>query len=370
MKPVSNGVLSLPIAIVMVLIAFTQPLHYSGDIAIATFQGASMRAGCVLLAAAVYAIWAPVSLAHSGLFTILVALSAWQILGLNALQQPSSGYWLLVLAQALLAQLTVQRLTATQSNYLPQGTVAGLFGIWLLYFWQLLVTVFAVPQVLLPAPSDIVLAILDNARLLAGDFVQTVLKSVVIGYVLGSGLGILSGILIERFPFMQRGFLPLANLTSTIPLVGIAPIAVMWFGFDWPSKAAVIVLVTYFPALVSTLAGLQSTGKLESELMHSYAASPRFTLLALRLPAAMPFIFNALKVNSTLALISAIVAEYFGSPTAGLGFRISAEAARMHMPVVWAAIVVASVVGSGLYALLVRLERRVTFWHPSIRGQA
>lgn len=82
----------------------------------------------------------------------------------------------------------------------------------------------------------------------------------------------------------------------------------------------------------------------------------------------MPFIFNALKVNSTLALISAIVAEFFGSPTAGLGFRISAEAARMHMPIVWAAIVVASVVGSGLYALVARLERRVTFWHPSVRS--
>lgn len=357
MKHLSSGVISLPIAIIMVLVSFTQP-------------DSSLAIGSLLLAAAACAIWLPVSLIQTVLFTALIAVSGWLALDLQTLAQPSAGYWLQVLALALLAQLNVQRLTETSHRYLPQGIVAGLFGLWLLYFWQLLVTVFAVPQVLLPAPSDIVLAILDNARLLAGDFVQTVLKSVIIGYVLGSGLGVLSGILIERFPFMQRGFLPLANLTSTIPLVGIAPIAVMWFGFDWPSKAAVIVLVTYFPALVSTLAGLQSTGKLESELMHSYAASPRFTLLALRLPAAMPFIFNALKVNSTLALISAIVAEYFGSPTAGLGFRISAEAARMHMPIVWAAIVVASVVGSGLYALLVRLERRVTFWHPSIRGQA
>lgn len=370
MKQNTSGALTLSLSIVMTLVAFTQPLHTPADLAVATLQGTSMLAGCLLLAAAVYAIWSPVTLPHTGLFTALVALSGWRVLRLDALEQPSAGYWLLVLALMCLAQHTVQRLTHTESKHLPQGAIAGLFGLWLLYFWQLMVTVFAIPQVLLPAPSDIVLALLDNARLLAGDFVQTVLKSVVIGYVLGSGLGILSGILIERFPFMQRGFLPLANLTSTIPLVGIAPIAVMWFGFDWPSKAAVIILVTYFPALVSTLAGLQSTGKLETELMHSYAASPRFTLLALRLPAAMPFIFNALKVNSTLALISAIVAEYFGSPTAGLGFRISAEAARMHMPVVWAAIVVASVVGSGLYAFLVRLERRVTFWHPSIRGQA
>jgi len=131
----------------------------------------------------------------------------------------------------------------------------------------------------------------------------------------------------------------------------------------------VIVLMTFFPALVSTLAGLQSAGKLERELMHSYAASPNRTLLDLRLPAAMPFIFGALKINATLALIGAIVAEFFGSPTSGLGFRISVEATRMNMPLVWSAIVVASIVGSVLYAVLVRLERRINFWHPSIRSR-
>ncbi len=114
---------------------------------------------------------------------------------------------------------------------------------------------------------------------------------------------------------------------------------------------------------------LDNAGKLERELMHSYAASPNRTLLDLRLPAALPFIFSALKVNATLALIGAIVAEFFGSPTAGLGFRISIEATRMNMPLVWSAIVVASIVGSVMYALLVRLDARINFWHPSIRSQ-
>ena len=93
------------------------------------------------------------------------------------------------------------------------------------------------------------------------------------------------------------------------------------------------------------------------------------TLLDLRLPAAMPFLFSALKINATLALIGAIVAEFFGSPTVGLGFRISTEAARMNMALVWGAIVVAAVTGSLAYALLVLLERRVAFWHPSIRAE-
>jgi NitT/TauT family transport system permease protein len=246
---------------------------------------------------------------------------------------------------------------------------AALFGLWVLYFWQLGVTLFDVPRVLLPAPALIAQMLVDRWETLAGDFVQTVLKAVLVGWAVGSGLGFAVGVAIDRAPFLQRGLLPLANLTSTVPLVAVAPIMVMWFGFEWPSKAAVVVLMTFFPMLVSTLAGLQAAGKLELELMHSYAASYPRTLLDLRLPAAMPFIFNALKVNATLALIGAIVAEFFGSPTVGLGFRISTEASRMNMALVWGAIVVAAVTGSLAYAGLVQLERRVAFWHPSIRAK-
>lgn len=282
---------------------------------------------------------------------------------------PAAGFWLLAIAQALVALTGVQRLAALEGSRWLVALTALMFGLWAIYFWQLLVTAFAVPRVLLPAPADIAVALFERAATLGGDFVQTVLKSVLTGFLLGSGLGIACAVAIERSPFLQRGLLPVAALTGTIPLVGVAPIAVMWFGFDWPSKVAVVLLMTFFPALVGTLAGLQSAGRLERELMHSYAASPRQTLLALRLPAAMPHIFGALKVNATLALIGAIVAEFFGSPTAGLGFRISTEAARMNMPLVWAAIVVSALVGSVVYALLVRLERRVNFWHPSVRAE-
>lgn len=245
---------------------------------------------------------------------------------------------------------------------------AALFGAWVLYFWQVGVTLFEVPRVLLPAPSAIAAAMAERGDLLAGDFVQTVLKAVLVGWALGSFLGFAVAVAIDRAPFLQRGLLPLASLTSAVPLVAVAPIAVMWFGFEWPSKAAVVVLMTFFPMLVATLAGLQAAGRLERELMHSYAAGYARTLIALRLPAAMPFLFGALKVNATLALIGAIVAEFFGSPTVGLGFRISTEAAKMNMALVWGAIAVAAVTGSLVYALLVQLERRVAFWHPSVRA--
>nr|WP_315480370.1 ABC transporter permease [uncultured Rhodoferax sp.] len=276
-------------------------------------------------------------------------------------------FWPGMLLLALVAGYSVYRMAAVNGSRWVGMATAALFGAWVLVFWEILVRALDVPRVLLPAPSLVIGSIGDHAPKLWGDFVQTVGKAVLIGWALGCGLGFAVAVAIDRMPFLQRGLLPVASLTSAIPLVGVAPIAVMWFGFDWPSKAAVVVLMTFFPMLVSTLAGLQAAGKLERELMYSYAASYPRTLLALRLPAALPFIFGALKVNATLALIGAIVAEFFGSPTAGLGFRISTEAARMNMPLVWGAIVVAAVTGSVAYALLVQLERRAAFWHPSVR---
>ena len=242
-----------------------------------------------------------------------------------------------------------------------------LFGLWVLVFWEAATRGFAIPRVLLPAPTLIAQSLLNSVGVLAADFVQTVLHSVVIGLMAGCALGFGCGVLIDRSPFLQRGLLPIAALASAMPLVGIAPIMVMWFGFDWESKAAVVVVMTFFPMLVNTLAGLAESGHMERDLMRSYGAGYWRTLLALRLPVALPFVFNALKINSTLAMIGAIVAEFFGSPTAGLGFRISTEAARLNMGLVWAAIVIAALSGSLLYGLLGWIERRVTFWHPSIR---
>lgn len=290
---------------------------------------------------------------------------------MNEAVEVSSGvapwFWPGMVVLALVAGYSVYRVAAMNGSRWVGMATTALFGLWVVVFWEILVRALDVPRVLLPAPSLVAASMADHAPKLWGDFVQTVGKAVLIGWALGCSLGFLVAVAIDRLPFLQRGLLPVASLTSAIPLVGVAPIAVMWFGFEWQSKAAVVVLMTFFPMLVSTLAGLKAAGKLELELMHSYAASYPRTLLALRLPAALPYIFGALKINATLALIGAIVAEFFGSPTSGLGFRISTEAARMNMPLVWGAIVVAAVTGSLAYALLVALERRAAFWHPSVR---
>ncbi|WP_313613186.1 ABC transporter permease [Agrobacterium sp.] len=264
--------------------------------------------------------------------------------------------------------LVRQKFTSDALNKAARLTVPILFGITLLVLWEGLVRGFAVPQILLPAPSAIGARLASSLPILWADFQQTFLKSVLTGYVAGCGLGFVVAILIDRSPFLQRGLLPIGNFISALPVIGIAPIMVMWFGFDWPSKVAVVIIMTFFPMLVNTVQGLEASSHMERDLMHTYAANWWKTLIKLRLPAAWPFIFNALKINSTLALIGAIVAEFFGTPIVGMGFRISAEMGRSNVDMVWAEIAVAALAGSGFYGLVALAERAVTFWHPSVRG--
>jgi NitT/TauT family transport system permease protein len=242
----------------------------------------------------------------------------------------AAGFWLLVLALWALSWRGVDALAAFESRNataqrIVDTCVPVVFGLVVLFLWEVGTVGFGVPQVLLPAPSQIAERIAASTDTLAADFHQTFVKAVLIGYAIGCSAGLLVAVLVDRVPFLKRGLLPLGNLVSALPIVGIAPIMVMWFGFDWESKAAVVVVMTFFPMLVNSVAGLGAAEAQQRELMRSYAASYGQTLLKLRLPTAMPFIFNALKINSTLALIGAIVAEFFGTPTVGMGFRISTE---------------------------------------------
>ena len=248
-----------------------------------------------------------------------------------------------------------------------KALIALIFGGTVLIVWELMVRGLEVSPVILPPPSMIGIKIAESLPILWGDFVQTVLKGALSGFILGCGAGVLAAILIDRSPFLQRGLLPIGNFVAALPIVGVAPILVMWFGFDWQSKAAVVVIMVFFPMLVNTVAGLQASDRMQRDLMATWGAGYWQSLWKLRLPAAMPFIFNGLKISSTLALIGAIVAEFFGSPIVGMGFRISTEVGRLGLDMVWAEIAVAALAGSSLYGLIALIERGVTFWHPSQR---
>jgi NitT/TauT family transport system permease protein len=243
-----------------------------------------------------------------------------------------------------------------------------LFGLAVLALWQGITEAFAVPEVVLPAPTAIAAAFVGNLPILWVDFVQTILKGALSGFVIGTLAAVVTAVLVDRVPFLKAGLLPIGNFVAALPIVGIAPIMVMWFGFDWHSKAAVVVVMVFFPVLVNMVAGLEASDRMQRDLMATWGASYWQSLVKLRLPAAMPFLFNGLKIASTLALIGAIVAENFGSPTVGMGFRISTAVGQLALPLVWAEIAVAALAGSAFYALVALIEKGVTFWHPSQRG--
>ncbi len=246
--------------------------------------------------------------------------------------------------------------------------VPALFGLTVLVIWECLVRGLDVPGVILPAPTAIAAAFSGRTSMLWADLVQTFFKGSLSGYALGCGSAVATSILIDRSEFLKRGILPVGNFLAALPIVGTAPIFVMWFGFGWQSKAAVVVAMVYFPMLINMTQGLSASDPMQRDLMKTYGASRWQTMFKLKLPAAMPFAFNGLKICTTLSLIGAIVAEFFGSPIVGMGFRISTEAGRLALDVVWAEIIVAAVTGTVFYGSVAAIERRVTFWHPAKRG--
>ena len=256
---------------------------------------------------------------------------------------------------------------ASSDNIAVKVLVPAIFGITVLVVWELLVRGFEVNPVILPAPSVIFERLIAEGPRLWADFEQTIIKGAMSGYIIGGLAAFGVAILADRSEFLTRGILPVGSFMAALPIVGTAPIFVKWLGSDWQSKAAVVAVMVFFPILVNTVAGLRDTTTMQRDLMRTYGAGYWPTLFKLRLPAAMPFIFNGLKIGTTLALIGAIVAEFFGSPTVGMGFRISTSFGQLALDMVWAEIVIAALAGSAFYGLMVLIEKRVTFWHPSQR---
>ncbi len=245
--------------------------------------------------------------------------------------------------------------------------VPVIFGVTILVVWELLVRGLQVPRVILPPPSMIWATFTSSLPMLWRDFVQTIVMGAMSGLAMGTAAALAVGILVDRYDGLRRGLMPVASFMAALPIVGTAPILVMWFGFGWQSKAAVVVLMVFFPMLVNVVAGLADTTAMQRDLMRTYGAGYWATLVKLRLPAALPFIFNGLKIASTLAMIGAIVAEFFGSPTQGIGFRISASNGQLATHMVWSAILVGALAGTLVYGAIALIEKRVTFWHPSQR---
>ena len=283
------------------------------------------------------------------------------------------GIWFQLFASWISAIIFVSRLASISPKTeilkkLMIVTVPFFFGLWVILLWEIVCVGLQIPQLLLPSPSLIGSQIANSLDVLYADFYQTVIRAVIPGYIYGCGSAFLLSIMVDKSNFLKKGLLPIGNLISVMPIVGIAPIMVMWFGFDWQSKAAVVTIMTFFPMLVNTVAGLKVANNIDHDVLNTWGSNYWQTLFKMRLPKALPLIFNGLKINTTLALIGAIVAEFFGTPIVGMGFRISVEAQRMSFDMVWAEITMAALVGSCLYGMLALLERYLTFWHPSFHN--
>ena len=300
--------------------------------------------------------WYVLNLIHSFDKGIVMGLDAWFLV---------SALWFLTWNN--LVQLSALETKNKLITFSLNIVIPVLFGVWIFFLWEVITIGMSVPQVLLPSPSLIWQVFDGSGPTLFADFYQTFVRSAIPGFIMGSGTGFLVAIAADKIPFLRRGLIPIGNFFSAIPIIGMAPIMVMWFGFDWQSKAAVVAIMTFFPMMVNTLGGLNETDRIDRDLLHTYATSYWRELYSLRLPNAMPFILNALKINSTFAMIGAIVAEFFGTPIVGMGFRISAEVGRMNIDIVWATIAVAALTGSMFYGVFALLERKLTFWHPSMR---
>jgi NitT/TauT family transport system permease protein len=188
------------------------------------------------------------------------------------------------------------------------------------------------------------------------------------GFVIGCSLGILTAMATARWTTTREALLPFAIAVNSMPIIAFAPIMNNWFGIDNPfSKMAIVALMVFFPMMINTVRGLTQVDPRSLELMRSYAAGEFQILTKLRLPNALPYIFNGFKIAAALSMIGAVVGEYFGGPRIALGVFITQEAALFRFSSAWAAIIVACILGITIYVVILVIERVAMPWHVSFR---
>jgi NitT/TauT family transport system permease protein len=234
--------------------------------------------------------------------------------------------------------------------------------------WEGLVRGLEIQNFLLPPPSDIVTTAWDQRAELrtAGLFT---FKEALGGFAMGCGAGILAALVLARWRPLGAALMPYAIAANAIPIIAFAPITNNWFGVLNPmSKMVIAGVLCFFPVLVNVLRGLTSVRPASIELMRSYAAGEVEIFRRVRIPNALPYLFSALKVATVLAMIGAVVGDYFGGSQEALGIKIRRDAGIFAFNEAWATILVASLLGITFYATVALVERLAMGWHPSTRG--
>jgi NitT/TauT family transport system permease protein len=238
---------------------------------------------------------------------------------------------------------------------------AALVLVGALLLWEAVVFAFSIEFYLLPAPHVIVQSLQETYPFLVQAGLYTFTEAV-LGYALGCGGGILAAMAASCSPAFAAVVLPYAVASASVPIIALAPLAIVWFGVEQGSKIAIVTLMTFFPTFISTLRGLSSVTPQSLELMRSYAATEGQIFLKLRLPRSLPMMFTALRACATLAMIGAVVSEFFGGPVKSLGVYIKSTASLFQTRQAWSAILVACALGLLFYFAVALVERLATPW--------
>ena len=263
----------------------------------------------------------------------------------------------------------LSRWVRTARFYLP--AVAVFVGG--IVLWEVAVRVLRVQAFILPAPSAIVAALVDNwgaGRWPLAVSARTTLLEAIGGLIIGTVAGVAVAFAVSRWANARDAVLPFAVAANAIPIIAVAPIFNNWFGVTNPvSKMMIAALLVFFPVMINVTRGLSEVHPSALELMRSYAASEWTVLRKVRIPNALPYFLTALKVGTTLSLIGAIVGEYFGGSSAVLGRIVVQSASALRFDVTWAAILLGAATGIAFYLLIVAVERLLIPWHASVRSE-
>jgi NitT/TauT family transport system permease protein len=256
-------------------------------------------------------------------------------------------------------QRVLRLLKTTALNLIPPILALALAAA----VWEAWVRIRDIETYLVPAPSVVVRRMAEDPAFFAKEGWAT-LQGALLGFALGSAVAIALATMMAHSRFLERSLFPLAILVKVTPIVAIAPLLAIWFGFGLVPKVFIAALITFFPVMVNALVGFRSVNPRALELLRSLAASPVEVFLKLRVPSSLPYLFAAFKVSIPLSVIGAVVAEWF-SGDSGLGRVIQVAHNNLDMPTAFGAIFALAILGIGLYLLTSAIERRLLFWHES-----
>ena len=229
-----------------------------------------------------------------------------------------------------------------------------------LIIWESIVKINEVPVYIVPAPSRVLSTLFDNLDYF-GEALLVTVSEAVIGLMLGATIGIVLASILSLQPNLQRGVMTLAVFIKSIPLVAIAPLLTIWFGFGVVPKIILTGLLTFFPVLINVFSGLSRADSTLLDTLKSWNASRWEIFWYVRVPGALPYLFAALKISGPLSLIGAVVAEWTGA-SQGIGKAMWLAYNNLNMPYLFAAIFILSFVGQIMYSIILWCEKRAVFW--------